>query len=86
MVYIQEPQEEEEDKIDASYLLGVAIGAVGFVVLALIGILALSWPLTWLWNVAAAPFGAPTLVWYEFAAGWVVMMILIKIMKKIFGG
>ena len=86
MVYIQEQQEEKEDEVDASYLLGVAIGAVGFVVLALIGILALSWPLTWLWNLAAAPFGAPTLVWYEFAAGWVVMMILIKIMKKIFGG
>ena len=86
MVYIQEPQEEKEDEIDASYLLGVAIGAVGFVVLALIGILALSWPLTWLWNLAGAPFGAPTLIWDEFAAGWIVMMILIKIVKKIFGG
>ena len=78
-------EEEGEEEHDAAYYLGIILGVVGFCVLGLGAIAALSWPLSWLWNVAAGPFDIPELIWYEFAAGWVVMIILIRIVKNFTG-
>ena len=78
-------ESEEEEEHDVAYYFGILLGVVGFCVLVLGAIAVLSWPLSWLWNLAAGPFDIPELIWYEFAAGWVVMMILIRIVKKITG-
>ena len=90
MVYIKGPEDwdevtGEQEEHDFAYYFGIFLGFFGFCVLALIAIAALSWPLSWLWNIAAGPFDIPEVIWYEFAAGWVVMMILIRIVKNITG-
>ena len=84
MVAVKGPWKDDEEN-DPAYLFGMVLGAVGIFTLAAVAILALSWPLSWLWNLAAGPFGIPQLIWYELAAGWVVMIILVKFVKKITG-
>ena len=91
MVYVEGPEEwkeqeeEAEEEHDAAYYFGIILALIGFFVIGLCGILVLSWPLAALWNLAAGPFDIPELTQYEFAAGWVVMIILIRIVKNFTG-
>tara|TARA_R110002020_G_scaffold466545_1_gene689160 strand:- start:133 stop:393 length:261 start_codon:yes stop_codon:yes gene_type:complete len=84
MVAVKGPWEEKNDEDEPAFMLGAALAFVGLFCLGLLVMLALSWPLTWLWNLAGGPFGLPTLIWYEFLAGWICMIFLTKIVKKIF--
>ena len=86
MVAVRGPWEEkdDEDEDHPAFMLGAALAFVGLLCLGLLVMLAFSWPLTWLWNLAVAPFGLPTLIWYEFLAGWICMIVLTKFVKKIF--
>ena len=44
----------------------------------------LSWCFAWLWNVAVVPFGGPTLTWFQFGCGWLILMFLQNLIKNCF--
>ena len=93
MVRIKFPGEWEENEQDehefsnAAYGVGAVLAFIGFVAVCVGTCVALSWPLSWLWNIGiAGPLDLPLVTWYEFTAGWGIMFIMIQITKKIFRG
>jgi len=83
----EQDEQDEHEFSNTAYAFGAALAFIGFVVLSLGTLVALSWPLSWLWNIAMSPFfDFRSITWYEFAAGWTVGIVGVWMVKKIFRG
>ena len=52
---------------------------------AIVGITYIAtWFLSYLWNVGIAPFGVPTMTWWQVTAIWTLFALVATVIKKIF--
>tara|TARA_R100001244_G_scaffold55998_1_gene47840 strand:- start:164 stop:451 length:288 start_codon:yes stop_codon:yes gene_type:complete len=58
----------------AAAIIAAVVGAIYVVALFL----------AYLWNVGIAPFGVPTMTWWQVIAIWTLVTIVGQVIKKIF--
>jgi|TARA_R110000824_G_C14830202_1_gene637797 hypothetical protein len=86
------PAEELINKVKESVSKKyVIIGGIACVFLAAALIAAVAgvtyvatWFLAYLWNVGIAPFGIPTMTWWQVTAIWTLFALVATVIKKIF--